>query len=299
MKNKFILGCMNFGGIGSNQSGFQRGNTEQEAHAILDQAFDLGIRTLDTANSYANGLSESYIGSWLKKRGSSLRTQLVLATKVGNVFAQDIEANRKNRTLKADHILKSIEESLARLCVDAVDIYFTHIPDDATELTETLSAIKKLLDAGKIKSFGASNLSSVQLSDYLNTSKSLGIKLSVLQNLYNLIDKSDLPALCFKNQVGFWAYSPLRGGILTGKYQPSLALPPESRAQYMKVWFEKNYTEETQKQLDELSIQAREKNMSLSALSYKWLLDQPEVTGILASPRRAEHFDAIKEVLRS
>src|SRR5688500_13666122 len=125
--SRIVLGCGNFGGIGSSPAFFGKGETEGEAHALLDAAWESGITTLDTADAYGGGRSETYIGNWLRSKGSDVRDGVVLTTKTFNPLSEGADSG-----LAPERIRRQLESSLTRLGVDAVDLYLPHAMDDAT-----------------------------------------------------------------------------------------------------------------------------------------------------------------------
>ena len=140
------LGCGNFGGIGSAPALFGKGETEEEAHAIMDAAWEMGINLFDTANAYGGGRSETYIGNWLRAKGSRVREQLVLASKVFNPMGD----NPNDRGLSRRHVMRQIDASLRRLGTDYLDLYLIHAPDPEVPLEETLEAFDDLVRQGKV-----------------------------------------------------------------------------------------------------------------------------------------------------
>ncbi|HEY3231223.1 MAG TPA: aldo/keto reductase, partial [Roseiflexaceae bacterium] len=141
------LGCGNFGGVGSAPAFFGKGETEQEAFAIMDAAWDMGITFFDTANAYGGGRSEEYIGAWLKTKGTAVRDQLLLSSKVFN----SVGDGPNDWGLSRRHIMHQIDASLRRLGVDHLDMYLIHEPDPTTPLDETLRALDDLVHQGKVR----------------------------------------------------------------------------------------------------------------------------------------------------
>src|SRR5881628_2502838 len=129
------LGCDNFGGVGSAPAFFGKGESEEQAVTLMDMAYDLGINWFDTADAYGGGRSESYIGRWLKSKGSAVRQQLLISSKVFN----PVGPGPNDRGLSRRHILQQVDESLARLQTDRLDMYLIHEPDPETPLDETLA----------------------------------------------------------------------------------------------------------------------------------------------------------------
>src|SRR5262249_11244392 len=137
------LGCGNFGGIGSAPAFFGMGETEAQARALMDRAFDSGINFFDTANAYGGGRSETLSGRWLKEKGSAVRQQLRASSKVFN----PVGPGPNDRGLSRRHILQQIDESLTRLQTDRLDLYLIHEPDPDTPLEETLEALDDVVRA--------------------------------------------------------------------------------------------------------------------------------------------------------
>ena len=148
------LGCGNFGGIGSAPAFFGKGETEEEAFAIMDAAWEMGINFFDTADAYGGGRSETYIGNWLRGKGNAVRNQLILSSKVFNPVGDGVN----DRGLSRRHIFRQVEASLRRLGVERLDMYLIHEPDPETPLEETLRALDDLVRQGKLHYLGASNM---------------------------------------------------------------------------------------------------------------------------------------------
>ncbi len=239
--SRLCLGTMTFG----------EQNSEAEAHAQLDRAVALGINFIDTAEMYpvppraeTQGLTEAYIGSWLKARGR--RDDLIIATKAAGPGLDHIRGGPR---LTRDHLHQAIESSLQRLQTDYVDLYQLHWPDRSTNyfgrlgyepepdeqdtpLADTLSALKELVDAGKVRAIGLSNdtpwgvMRCLQLADTLDLPR-----VASIQNPYNLLNRSfevGLAEIAHRERVGLLAYSPLAFGVLSGKYLNG-ARPPQGR----------------------------------------------------------------------
>ena len=125
---------------------FGKGETEAEAFALMDAAWELGINFFDTADAYGGGRSESYIGNWLKAKGAAVRDQLILSSKVFNPVGEGVN----ERGLSRRHIFRQVDASLRRLGVDHLDMYLIHEPDPETPLEETLRALDDLVHMGKV-----------------------------------------------------------------------------------------------------------------------------------------------------
>ncbi|WP_106479041.1 NADP(H)-dependent aldo-keto reductase [Phytohalomonas tamaricis] len=231
--SRLCLGTMTFG----------EQNSESEAHAQLDRALEADINFIDTAEMYpvppkaeTQGLTESYIGSWLKKRGK--RDDLVIASKVAGP-GRNMDYLRGGPRLDRDNIHQALDASLKRLNTDYLDLYQLHWPDrqanffgklgytpaddeNATPLEETLSALKELVDAGKVRTIGLSNETPWGVMTCLRLAETLGLpKVVSIQNPYNLLNRSyeiGLAEVSHRENVGLLAYSPLAFGVLSGKY---------------------------------------------------------------------------------
>src|SRR5881397_4205134 len=223
------LGCGNFGGIGSAPAFFGMGESEAQAFELMDRAFDAGINFFDTADAYGGGRSETWIGRWLKMKGASVRQQLLVSSKVFN----PVGPGPNDRGLSRRHILKQVDESLARLQTDRLDMYLIHEPDPETPLDETLRALEDVVRAGKVSYVGASNIEAWRLARALWISDKLGLcRFEWIQNSFSLLDRAperEMFPLCADQRVGFTAFSPLAGGWLTGKYRAAGTYPEGSR----------------------------------------------------------------------
>src|SRR5918912_433782 len=224
---RLILGCGNFGGIGSAPEFFGQGETQPEAERLMDAAWEAGIRCFDTADAYGGGRSELWIGEWLRARG--VRDELVLETKVFH----SVQGDPRDRGLSPGRIRRQIEGSLARLAVDRVDLYLIHEPDPETPLADTLEALDELLRAGTVGAIGASNVDGDYLSEALQISGERGLgRFEWVQNSYSLLDRQaerDVLPLCREHGLGFTPFGPLAGGWLTGKYRRGQPTPVGSR----------------------------------------------------------------------
>src|SRR5438128_4253899 len=223
------LGCGNFGGIGSAPEFFGKGETEAQAFDLRDRAIDAGINFFDTANAYGGGRSETYIGRWLAAKGSSVRQQLLLSSKVFN----PVGTGPNDRGLSRRHILQQVDESLARLQTDRLDLYLIHEPDPETPLDETLRALDDVVRAGKVIYVGASNIEAWRLARALWISDKAGsCRFDWVQNSFSLLDRAPERVLfprCADQPVGFTAFSPLAGGWLAGRSRAAPCYPAGSR----------------------------------------------------------------------
>ncbi len=197
---------------------------EKTSFRLLDAFFAAGFNAVDTADAYSTwvpgnsgGESETIIGKWLKQSGRS-RDEAVIVTKVGSEMRPD------RKGLSAKWILQAAEDSLRRLQTDHIDVYLSHWPDPETPYEETLRAYESLLQQGKVRHVGASNLNAEQLRAALDVSKQKNLpRYGVLQPEYNLYDRASfdgaLRNLCIAEEIGVITYFGLARGFLSGKYR--------------------------------------------------------------------------------
>ena len=287
---RITFGCGNFGGIGSAPGLRSAGDGEEQALRLLDHARLLGLRRFDTANTYGGGASEKVLGKWLRSQGAAFRQDVQIATKVGNPHG----CPPGERPLSRAQIAHHLDASLRRLGVERIDLYYVHEFDRATPLEETLEAMTRAVEAGKIALFGISNAS---LSDVRAVATLAGGGLAScfrhVQNEYNLLATGDAQALipyCAGHGLLYTAFSPLAGGMLTGKYRlgeepPSgsrLAQAPEACAAYVNA--------ESFDRIERLERTAVARDETMANAALRFVLDTPGVDGLIIAPRRVEHF---------
>ena len=281
--SRIVLGCGNFGGIGSSPAFFGAGETEGEAHALLDAAWEAGITTLDTADAYGGGRSETFIGSWLRKKGPEVRDRVVLTTKTFNPMSAGADSG-----LAPERIRRQLESSLARLGVEAVDLYLPHAMDPATPVAETVGAFEELRAAGKIRAYGGSNVDAAWLEEALRAGRPEWV-----QNSYSLLDRGDeegvLPVV-EREGLGYTPFGPLAGGWLTGKYRRGEEPPAGSRMTLRPEPYEHLRRDAVFDALEAFEERARERATTPAALALAWLLGHPLVTAVVIGPRRPEQL---------
>jgi aryl-alcohol dehydrogenase-like predicted oxidoreductase len=291
------LGCGNFGGIGSAPAFFGKGETEQEAHAIMDAAWDLGINFFDTADAYGGGRSEAFIGRWLKTKGSRVRDHLVLGSKVFNPVGE----GPNDRGLSRVHILRQIDASLTRLGTDRLDMYLIHEPDPETPLEETLGALDDLVRMGKVLYVGASNIEAWYMARALGISQARRLaRFEWVQNSYSLLDRAaerELLPLTREMGLGFMAFSPLAGGWLTGKYRATAAYPEGSRMTLRPEPYRQFERDQVFRGVSALAEEARAWGVDASSLALAWVLHNPRVDSAVIGPRRPIHLDTTQAAL--
>src|SRR5215510_5912203 len=163
---RIVLGCGNFGGIGSSPAFFGQGIPRDEATRIMDAAWDLGITTFDTADAYGGGRSEAWIGEWLATKGLEVRDTIAIETKTFNPLEEGADHG-----LAGARITRQIDTSLARLGVERVALYLAHDFDPDVPQEETLRAFDGLVRAGKVGAAGASNFTAEQLAEAVEISE--------------------------------------------------------------------------------------------------------------------------------
>jgi aryl-alcohol dehydrogenase-like predicted oxidoreductase len=278
--SRIILGCGNFGGIGSAPEFFGRGESEEEAFRIMDAAWSLGITMFDTADAYGGGRSETMIGNWMSSRGH--RPQLT--TKTFNPMERG-----KDHGLSRSRMTRQLETSLDRLGVDQVDLYLAHEFDPDTPIEETVATFAGLVEAGLIKAWGVSNFDADQLRSVLEFGQPAAV-----QNSYSLLERSDeagVLGLCFEFGIAYTPFSPLAGGWLTGKYKRDEVAPADSRMALRPGPYEHLRTERTFAALDRFAEIAARRGTDVATLAIAWLLAQPTVTAVVVGPRRPEHLE--------
>lgn len=271
---------------------------EATSFRLLDRFVDEGYNFIDTADMYSKwvpgnkgGESETIIGRWLRKSGK--RDKVVIATKVGMEMAPD------RKGLSPAYIAKAAEDSLRRLQTDRIDLYQSHTDDAATPLADTLGAYGKLIQAGKVRTIGASNYSADRFSEALDASRKHRLpRYESMQPNYNLIDRADfeskLQDVCVKNEVGVISYFSLASGFLTGKYRSEADLAKGPRGAMVKKYL----NDRGQRVLGALDAVAKDKSSAPGRVAIAWLLAQPGITAPIASatsvPQLEDLFEAAK-----
>jgi aryl-alcohol dehydrogenase-like predicted oxidoreductase len=286
------LGCGNFGGIGSAPEFFGKGETEAQAFALMDRAVDAGINFFDTANAYGGGRSETYIGNWLAAKGSTVRQQLLLSSKVFN----PVGPGPNDRGLSRRHILNQVDESLRRLRTDRLDLYLIHEPDPDTPLEETIGALHDVVRMGKVLYVGASNIEAWRLARALAISELRGlVRFEWVQNSYSLLDRTperELFPLCVDRGVGFTAFSPLAGGWLTGKYRSAGAYPDGSRMTLRPEPYQHLISDAIFSGVSAFAEHAKQRGVDMTALAIAWVLHHPRVDAAIIGPRTVAQLEA-------
>ncbi|HEX2513923.1 MAG TPA: aldo/keto reductase, partial [Chloroflexota bacterium] len=272
-------------GLGGNT--FGNGADEAQTARIIHRALDLGINFIDTADTYSRGVSEQYVGKAVAGR----RQQALIATKVYGRMGE----GPNDTGLSRKHILEGVEASLKRLDTDYIDLYQVHNVDASTPIYETLATLDGLVRQGKVRYIGCSNFLAWQLCEALWASdrKDLMPFVSV-QPRYNVVDRTierELLPFCRQYGIGIVPYSPLAGGILTGKYRLGEAPPADTRAG-RNPRLQQQLNEAMLGKVNALAKWARDQGHDVGHLALAWLLSRPEVSTIIAGATKPEQVEA-------
>jgi aryl-alcohol dehydrogenase-like predicted oxidoreductase len=271
--------------LGGNVFGWS--TDRDESFAVLDAFVAAGGSQIDTADSYSRwvpgntgGESESIIGDWLASRGN--RDQLFIGTKVG--------ALPPLNNLKRDTIAQAVENSLRRLKTDHIDLYWAHRDDLDTPIEETLAAFDTLVQAGKVRYLGASNLAADRIEHSIKLAEANDVARYVaVQPLYNLLERAEyengVGPLAAEHGLAALPYSALASGFLTGKYRPGITVD-SVRADGVSRYF----TDQGYAVVDALAEIAAHHGVAISAIALAWLAAQPTVLAPIASARTPEQL---------
>ena len=266
---------------------------EKTSFDILDRFVDAGLNAIDTADVYSRwvpgnkgGESETIIGKWMKGRKN--RDKVVVITKVGSDMGQ-------GRTdLSASHIARAVEDSLKRLQVEAIDLYLSHWPDESVPYDETLGAYQRLMEQGKIRWSGCSNLDAGQLEASLRVASQRKLpRYEVLQPEYNLYDRSSfdgpLRELCMREEIGVITYFSLAKGFLSGKYRSEADLGQGARSEDAAAYL----NERGFRILAALDAVSARHGAKPAEVALAWVIARPGVTAPIASATSITQTDSL------
>jgi aryl-alcohol dehydrogenase-like predicted oxidoreductase len=260
---------------------------------LLDGFVGAGFNTIDTADVYSawaagnnGGESETIIGDWMKRRGN--RGEVIVVTKVGSPMGEG------KKGLGARYIAEAVEASLKRLQTDHIDLYLSHWPDADTPYAETLGAYRDLVQQGKVRFIGASNLDAGQLRASLDVAKAKSLpRYDVLQPEYNLYDRSSfdgaLRNLCIAEEIGVITYFSLAKGFLSGKYRSEADLAQSPRGGGVKAYL----NERGARILGALDAVAQGMGAKPAEVALAWLIARPGVTAPIASATSLPQVDSL------
>ena len=269
--SEICLGTMTFG----------HGTDQAEATRIVDLALAAGVNFFDTANAYGGGQSEVLLGKALQGR----RRDAVVATKFFNPMGSGPNDSGMSRL----HIMQAIDDSLRRLQMDYIDIYYIHHVDTQTPLEEMLRTLDDLVHVGKVRYIACSNYQAWRLMDalWISDVKNLA-RFECYQPQYSLVVRDieqEIVPLCEAKGLGVVVWSPLAGGFLSGKYQPGQRMATGARSQegwaYPQQYFAANADESLRVLLDI----AQQLGRSPAQVALRWVLDQPGITSAIIGAR--------------
>jgi aryl-alcohol dehydrogenase-like predicted oxidoreductase len=277
--SRVCLGTMTFG----------READEDTSFKIMDRFLELGGTFIDTSNTYASGASEEIVGRWLKKRNA--RRQIVLGTKVYGTMGLGANDGGLSRL----HIFRAVEDSLARLQTDVIDLYQIHRWDPNAPVEETIEALNDLVRAGKVRYIGCSNLMAWQLAKFLHASERGGLARFVsIQPIYNAINRGierEILPLCEDAGLGVITYNPLAAGMLTGKYRRGETLPSGARLGAFSSYYDRYYTDMAFDVVEGFVAAAQARGVTPAQLALAWVLAEPRVTCPIMGARNLEQFN--------
>jgi aryl-alcohol dehydrogenase-like predicted oxidoreductase len=273
------LGCMNFGWKTS----------AEDSHAIIAHALDAGINFFDTANVYGRGASEEITGDALKRSGK--RDRIILATKVHGPM-DDADPNAWGNTRR--HIIAQCEASLRRLQTDYIDLYQLHRPHVSVPIDEALRAMDDLIRAGKVRYIGTSTFAAWQVVESLWVSEKLGLNRIICeQPPYHLLDRRierELLPMAHTFGIGIIPWSPMAGGLLSGKYSRSAEVSPEWRYADKAPRFSNQIHPGVFDAVEKFGTLAAEKSCALSQFSLAWVIRNPDVSSAIIGPRTLDQL---------
>lgn len=276
----FCLGTMTFG------EDWGWGSDVETSKRVIDTYLDRGGNFLDTANMYTKGHSETIIGEHLEKAGK--RDRVVIATKcTGNLFPGDPNGGGSGRVA----LMNAVHESLRRLRTDRIDLLWAHFLDRNTPIDETLRAVEDLIRQGKVRYFGLSDHPAWVCAQAQYESRLAGLNpIIALQIEYSLLERTveaELIPMAMELGMGVTPWSPLKGGVLTGKYTRENR-PSEGRAETMH----KDISEQAYNVIDGLIEVGKEIGATPAQVALAWCRDRPGVTSTIIGARTLEQLEA-------
>jgi aryl-alcohol dehydrogenase-like predicted oxidoreductase len=259
---------------------------EDEARRIIDGFLGDGGNFIDTANRYTGGESEEVVGRAIKAK----RDEVVLATK----GFMPIGEGPNDRGLGRKYLTRALEDSLRRLGTDYVDVYQCHGPDADTPIEETMATLHGFVQSGKVRYIGCSNWTGSQIVEAQWAAERIsGSPLISLQPPYSLVSRGiegDVLPTCQRQGLGTMIYSPLGGGVLTGKYKRGEDPPADSRFARGAMWG-RMLNEQSLDAADEVGKVAAELGTTPTAVAIAWVLARRGVTSVIIGPRTFDQFE--------
>ena len=269
-----------------------------ESRAVIRRAFDLGITHFDLANNYGPpfGATEETFGMILKKDFSGFRDELLISTKAGYDMWDGPYGNFGSRK----YLIASLDQSLKRLGLDYVDIFYHHRPDPDTPLEETMLALDQVVRSGKALYAGISNYPPGLTVEALSILRELKTPFIIHQARYSMLDRwveDGLTGLLKDEGVGLIAFSPLEQGLLTDRYLDGI--PSDSRAARKFTYLGKRDVESSTKKIRELNAIAAQRGQSLSQMAIAWLLKNDDLTSVLVGVSNTAQLENNIEALKN
>ena len=280
------LGTMTFGGVGVFAKTGETGLAG--AQRLVDRCIEAGVNLFDTADVYSWGVSEEIVGKVLKAK----RQSVLITTKARMTMGE----GPNDAGLSRQHLIAACEASLKRLGTDWIDLYQLHEWDGQTPVEETLRALDDLVRAGKVRYVGCSNYAGWQLMKALGVSERLGLERFVSQQIHYTLEareaEYELLPIAVDQGVGIMVWSPLAGGLLSGKYRRGQPHPAGSR--HLTDWGEPPIRDEGRLYdiVEELVAIAGERGMAPAQLALAWLLGRPGVATLVIGARDERQLDA-------
>jgi len=257
------------------------------ARQMIDRSLERGINFFDTADGYSKGISEEYLGNALKGK----RRNTVVATKFFNPMGPGPNDSGMSRV----HIMNAIDDSLKRLQMDYVDIYYVHHVDVDTPIEEMLRAMDDLIRSGKVRYIGCSNYQAWRLAEAMHISELKNLHSFVCyQPQYNLVVRDieqELMPLCKSNELGVVTWGPLAGGFLSGKYLPGQREMEGTRSKENWVFPGKYFAPNADETLESLINIAKELNKDVAEVAIRWAMQRPGISSVIIGARTLGQLD--------
>ena len=284
--SELCLGTMTFG---PSDGRFKdvAGLHQEQADALVRRAIDAGINFIDTANVYSEGRSEEITGRALRNLGI-VREDVVIATKVMGMMGPGPNSKGTSRY----HIMGAVEASLKRLQLDHIDLYQIHGFDPLTPMEETVRALDNLVNRGLVRYIGVSNWAAWQIMKALGISERLGLaRFESLQAYYTVAGRDlerELVPMMRSEEIGLMVWSPLAGGLLSGKY--SRDADNAGKGRRANFDFPPVDTERAYALIDLMRPMAESRGVSVAQIALAWLLHQPVVTSVIVGAKREDQL---------
>jgi len=270
---------------------------EAKAFAVMDRGVELGIDFFDTADVYPMppapdtwGRTEEIVGRWLRSRGTPITLATKCVARVGP-GANDLGGSRK-------HVIEACEASLRRLQQERIDLYYLHHSDLGAPMEETLEALDRLVQDGKVHYVGVSNFEAWQLGLAMSLAAERRLaRIAIVQPRYNLLNRTyerELLPLCRAAGIGVAPYNPLGAGMLTGKYRRGDEPPADSRfglGNYGRMYQQRYWSDRMFDVVETVTAVGQEVGASAAAVAVAWLLAQPDVSSPIVGASRPEQLD--------